>query len=229
MFSKLKKLAETVSDSLSQKANQVKIEKWKNPLNVSDTSIKETEKKEDGKSDTISNPSTCTFYGSGSTIASVSSSDENKCKNFEDNGSAAYGASLDWASSDLSSEKVVAYFEERKKKYADVFSSSSFMDKIAKFAKKTGIQFIYKATLLYYGLKSEEIPSSNKLIAMAGLGYFITPFDVLADVLPGGFIDDGFVLSFALDQVYSSLSNQTKEDAKIFLHEIFGEFNDGDL
>lgn len=233
MFSKLRKLAENVSDSMSQKLKEIQTEELKEQTNEADTKVCKTLTKSYGNSESISHSSCCnTSYSSGSTPIPNSSSEVLSNENNNSTGNNCIAADEvipDKYSSSFSFDKVILYFEDNKKKYADAFSSSSFFDKIAKFAKKSGLQFIYKALLLYYGVKSDDIPSSNKLIALAGLGYFIAPFDFFADMLPGGFIDDGFVLSFALDQVYSLLSMSTKQEAISFLHEIFGDFNDDDL
>lgn len=233
MFSKLRKLAENVSDSMSQKLKEMQAEELKDQTKVSDTKVCNSLTKSYSHSESISHSScSTTSHCSGSTTISNSPSAvlSNENNNSTDNNRiAADEINPDKDSASLSLDKVILYFENHKKKYADTFSSSSFFDKIAKFAKKTGLKFSYKAMLLFYGLKSDEIPSANKMIAVAGLGYFIAPFDFLADILPGGFLDDGLVLSFALDQVYSSLSKSTKQEAIRFLHEIFGDFNDDDL
>ncbi|MDE7475343.1 MAG: DUF1232 domain-containing protein [Duncaniella sp.] len=128
-----------------------------------------------------------------------------------------------------SDREVVTYFNDHIKRYADVYSSSSLLEKIGQFAKKAGIGFIYKVLLLYCGLIDEDVPSSEKLLAIAALGYFISPLDVVPDFIPGGLVDDGAILAFALKPIYSSLSSKTKKDAVAMLHQWFGDFNEADL
>lgn len=137
--------------------------------------------------------------------------------------------SIKGTSVERKSSEVIKYFNDRLQEYSTKYSVPSLLEKIGKFAKKAGVGFIYKALLLYYGLLNEEVPKSKKLLAVAALGYFISPVDIVPDFIPGGLFDDGTILSFALASIYSSLNTKTKNQAKNRLREWFGEESIRDL
>ena len=55
----------------------------------------------------------------------------------------------------------------------------------------------------------------DKLIILGALGYFIFPFDIVADILPlVGLSDDAFIIIAALTKVYSSITDEMKAEGK---------------
>ena len=59
------------------------------------------------------------------------------------------------------------------------------------------------------------MPRSNKLIILGALGYFIFPFDIVADLLPlVGLSDDAFILIAALTKVFSSITDEMKDEGE---------------
>ncbi len=83
-------------------------------------------------------------------------------------------------------------------KYEKDFSVDSLMTKIKDTAKKAGLKAIYMALLLYYALESPTITVMDKAIIYGALGYFITPIDIVPDILPLiGLTDDIAVLACA--------------------------------
>lgn len=115
--------------------------------------------------------------------------------------------------------------EEDIKKYDKSYSEEGLWDKLAKFANKIGLKAVYKVLLLYTTLIfSENI--SNKIIILGALGYFILPFDMIPDFLPGGFVDDISIVSSVLSSI--PISNKIKKEAKKILHDLM-EFDDSEL
>ena len=47
-------------------------------------------------------------------------------------------------------------------KYANKFSQSDFVDKIARIAKRAGAKLVYAALILYYTLQSDKVSTANK-------------------------------------------------------------------
>ena len=97
------------------------------------------------------------------------------------------------------------------------------MKKIAAVAKKAGSTSVYYVLLLFYALGNTAIPLSKRLTVIAALGYFITPFDFIPDLLPAGLADDTAILLYALQQIASYINEDVKSKAKAKLYEWFGE------
>ena len=74
-------------------------------------------------------------------------------------------------------------------KYANKFSQSDFVDKIAKIAKRAGAKLVYAALILYYTLQSDKVP-------IAGL------------------TDDLAVLLFVLKKVWTDVDPDIQQKAK---------------
>ena len=70
------------------------------------------------------------------------------------------------------------------KDYEKEFSFGKLMSKIKDTAKKAGLKAIYMALLLYYALESPTITMMDKAIIYGALGYFISPIDLVPDILP---------------------------------------------
>ena len=72
------------------------------------------------------------------------------------------------------------------------------VEKIAVYAKKAGREVVVNVLKLYYAM-SLGIATPAQVVAIIGaLGYFISPVDAVPDVLPGGFVDDGGVLTLTV-------------------------------
>ena len=95
------------------------------------------------------------------------------------------------------------------------YSDKKFLNKFANFGGGLGKKAMQAAATLYVALRSPDMPKSNKLIVLAALGYFIFPFDLIADFLPlAGLTDDTFVILTALGKVYLSITDEMKLEAK---------------
>ena len=93
--------------------------------------------------------------------------------------------------------------------YANKFSQTDFVDKIARIAKRAGSKLVYAALILYYTLQSDKISKTNKAMIIGALGYMISPLDVVPDAIPiAGLTDDLAVLLFVLKKVWTEDARQ---------------------
>lgn len=114
-------------------------------------------------------------------------------------------------------------------KYKVSYSEENLLYKIKRFARKAGLNTIYYVLILYNLLKSDKISISEKAIIIAALGYFISPLDMVPDLMPGiGFTDDAAILMMVIKQIYSHIDESVKQDAKNQLKEWF-DFEDSEL
>lgn len=120
---------------------------------------------------------------------------------------------------------ILKKFNENIQKYAADFSSGGLWEKLKKYAAKLGAKVVYTALKLYYVSLDPTISAADKLIITAALGYLILPIDLVPDWLPGGFIDDGLILAWALKQMQGVITNQAKQQAQAKLREWFPNVN----
>ena len=99
--------------------------------------------------------------------------------------------------------------------YANKFSQSDFVDKIASIAKRAGAKLVYAALILYYTLQSDKVSTTNKAMIIGALGYMISPLDVIPDAIPiAGLTDDLAVLLFVLKKVWTDVDPEIQQKAK---------------
>ena len=108
--------------------------------------------------------------------------------------------------------------------YANKFSQTDFVDKIARIAKRAGAKLVYAALILYYTLQSDKISTKDKAIIIGALGYLISPLDVVPDAIPiAGLSDDLAVLLYVLKMVWSDIDPDIKQKAQQKLVQWFDE------
>ena len=107
-------------------------------------------------------------------------------------------------------------------KYNDTFSTTGFVEKISRIAKRAGVKLVYAALLLYYTLESDKVSIKDKAIIIGALGYLISPLDVIPDAIPiAGLGDDLAVLIYVLHKVWGDVSEEVKAKAKAKLNTWF--------
>ena len=100
---------------------------------------------------------------------------------------------------------------------------SRFWDKIRRFGKKAGRVVVERALRLYYASQDPHTPVWAKRAIWAGLAYFIVPFDLVPDFLPGvGFTDDAGTLLLTLLAVSAYVDRDIKIRARAKVAEWFG-------
>ena len=108
--------------------------------------------------------------------------------------------------------------------YANKFSQSEFVEKIARIAKGAGAKLVYAALILYYTLQSPKVSATNKAMIIGALGYLISPLDVVPDAIPiAGLADDLGVLIFVLKKVWTDVDPDIQVKAKKRLSKWFDE------
>jgi len=104
------------------------------------------------------------------------------------------------------------------------YSESRFQRKLARFARIAGRIVVERALRLYYAARDPHTPPSAKKIIYAALAYFIVPFDLIPDLIPGiGFVDDLGTLVAALLAVSAYVSPEIKAHARAKTIEWLGE------
>jgi uncharacterized membrane protein YkvA (DUF1232 family) len=120
--------------------------------------------------------------------------------------------------------------EFENKDYSDQYSEKSLFEKIKKVAKNAGIKVIYYVLIAYYLLQKKDLPKKEKAIIIGALGYFIMPFDLVADpTVAVGYVDDIGALALALGKVALYIDDEIKQKAKEKLRDIFGDYDDSEL
>jgi len=108
-----------------------------------------------------------------------------------------------------------------KEKY---YSPKKFINKVKDSGLQLGFKALHGAATLYSALKSPNMPKKNKLLIAGVLGYFILPTDLVADFLPAvGLADDAFLIMQAISTIYSSITDEMKEEGHLQLKKIFGD------
>ena len=109
-------------------------------------------------------------------------------------------------------------------KYANKFSQSVYVEKIANIATRAGAKLVYAALILYYTLQSDKVSAANKAMIIGALGYMISPLDVIPDAIPiAGLTDDLAVLLFVLKKVWTDVDPDIQQKAKERLSKWFDE------
>jgi len=116
---------------------------------------------------------------------------------------------------------------EKYGEYTKFYSNDSFWKKLKGFAGKAGIKVVYIALLLYYMLVDEAVDLKSKMTIVAGLGYFILPFDLIPDFLPIiGFTDDLSVLMITLSIVRGNITDLHRVRARGTMEQWFDGVNE---
>lgn len=99
--------------------------------------------------------------------------------------------------------------------YKDKFSTSGFVEKISRIAKRAGVKLVYSALILYYTLESDKVSTKEKAIILGVLGYLISPLDLVPDAIPiAGLSDDLAVLLYVIHKIWGNVSDDIKLKAK---------------
>ena len=112
-------------------------------------------------------------------------------------------------------------------KYQYNYSESKLLRKLSSAARWAGAKVVYVVLLLYYVLRSDEVPLKEKSKILGALGYFILPADMVLDFIPMlGYSDDMAALLWALHSVATNISPQIKSMAKERLGELIKSYDE---
>ena len=82
--------------------------------------------------------------------------------------------------------------------YKNLYSETGLLSTMLKYAGKLAKDAVLNALKIYYAIKLGKIDAANLIFAQAGLGYLISPIDLLPDFLPLGITDDISVLCIVI-------------------------------
>ncbi len=109
-------------------------------------------------------------------------------------------------------------------KYKDKYSEQGLFDKISGSVKKAGLGLIYKALQLFYVAQNPKVPMKIRAAVIAPLGYFISPVDLIPDIMPVvGFSDDAAIIAGAIMIAQFYINDDIREKAKNTIRKLFGD------
>ena len=115
-------------------------------------------------------------------------------------------------------------------KYIPNYDVERFWRKLRRVFKRLGAKAVYYALILYYAMQDPQISKKDKGIIIGALGYFLLPFDLMPDFLPGiGYTDDIAALAFAIYKVWNCITPLVRSLAESKVYEWFCDVDQSDL
>ena len=103
--------------------------------------------------------------------------------------------------------------------YSNHYNDSAFW----RVVKKVSAKVAYPALLLFYTLKSSNVPLKVKAEIIGALGYLILPFDLIPDYIPVvGYTDDFAALQAAVRLTLAYITPEIESAANAKLRDWFG-------
>lgn len=118
----------------------------------------------------------------------------------------------------VNNEKALIRAGQFRKHYTD----DSFWAKLARYAKTAGRQTVESSLQLYYASLAPQTPTWAKGVIYGALGYFISPIDVIPDLIPGGYTDDLGILAAAVAAVAMHITPEIRARAAEKIRDWFG-------
>lgn len=112
-------------------------------------------------------------------------------------------------------------WKEKSSKYQSSYSDIGLFFTLKKFASKIGIKVCYQILLLYHMI--DKVKPATKAIIIGALGYFISPFDLIIDVMPGGLMDDMAMIAFVVNLIASDIPAGLDKEVKEKLKKYFSD------
>lgn len=107
--------------------------------------------------------------------------------------------------------------------YADSYSDEGFKSKMKRLGKKMGGKLLYNVYVLYYVLKSRDVPVRVKAEILGALGYVLVPLDLIPDFIPVlGFSDDLAAVAFAVHAAHAQISPEIQQKAEKKVYKLIG-------
>ena len=114
--------------------------------------------------------------------------------------------------------------------YVDKYSDEGLMSKIKRVGKKMGGKLLYNVYVLYYVLKSRDVPVKVKAEILGGLGYVLVPLDLIPDFIPvAGFTDDLAAVAFAVHSARAQITPGIQQQAEDKVHKLIGSTDECEL
>ena len=123
----------------------------------------------------------------------------------------------------LSDSEIDRFKKIDTEKYAAEYSEEKLWQKLAKHFKSVGLQAAYKVLQLFYVAQNPKCPKKVKAGIYGALGYFIMPFDAIADFIPFvGYTDDLALIGAAIVIAQFYINDEVRSKAKKKLAWLFG-------
>lgn len=114
--------------------------------------------------------------------------------------------------------------------YADKYSDENLLSKLKRVGKKMGGKLMYNVYVLYYVLKSRDVPVKVKAEIIGALGYVIMPLDLIPDFIPvAGFTDDLAAITFAVQMARAQITPAIQQKAEDKVYDTLGSLEDCEL
>lgn len=114
--------------------------------------------------------------------------------------------------------------------YADKYSDENLLSKLKRVGKKMGGKLMYNVYVLYYVLKSRDVPVKVKAEIIGALGYVIMPLDLIPDFIPvAGFTDDLAAITFAVQMARAQITPVIQQKAEDKVYDTLGSLEDCEL
>lgn len=109
-------------------------------------------------------------------------------------------------------------------KYGANYSEDGLWSKIKDNVKKAGANLIYDVLQLFYVAKEPNVPMRIRAAIIAPLGYFISPVDLVPDLVPVvGYSDDAAVIAMAIGIAHFYITDEIRQKAQDRLCAFFGK------
>ena len=109
-------------------------------------------------------------------------------------------------------------------KYGKDYSEDGLLDKIKNCIKKAGANLIYDVLQLFYVAQNPNVPMKIRAAMIAPLGYFISPVDLIPDLMPVvGYSDDAAVIAMAIGIAHFYITDEIRQQAQDKLVAFFGK------
>lgn len=108
--------------------------------------------------------------------------------------------------------------------YTKDFSEKGFWDKLRNVVGKVGKNLLEPVLKLYYAALDQDTPTWAKTVMIGALGYFISPIDLIPDVIPViGYADDAAVIAAAVATVAAHIKEDHAKKARETCRQWFGK------
>lgn len=109
-------------------------------------------------------------------------------------------------------------------KYGKNYSEDGLWNKITGNVKKVGANLIYDVLQLFYVAKNPNVPMKIRAAMIAPLGYFISPVDLIPDLMPVvGYSDDAAVIAMAIGIAHFYITDEIRQQAQDKMVAFFGK------
>ncbi len=115
-------------------------------------------------------------------------------------------------------------------KYADSYSDEGLMSKVKRIGRKMGGKLLYNVYVLYYVLKSRDVPVKVKAEIIGALGYVLVPLDLIPDFIPvAGFTDDLAAITFAVQAAHAQITPGIQQRTEKKVYNLIGSTDECEL